>query len=71
MDQEQRERVRYYLFAAFVGALLLLNWAGTEMVCIEGHGMLHVPEMLSSWNEPERWTALDESWQGLFAAKVD
>jgi len=28
MDQEQRERVRYYLFAAFVGALLLLNWAG-------------------------------------------
>jgi HflK protein len=28
MDQEQRERIRYYAFAAFVGVLLLLNWLG-------------------------------------------
>jgi hypothetical protein len=45
---------------------LLLDWAGTELVCVEGHGMLHVPEMVSCWHEPEQWTSLDDSWQGLF-----
>jgi hypothetical protein len=33
---------------------------------MEGHGMLHVPEMVSSWQEPDHWTALDKSWMGLF-----
>lgn len=28
MDEERRERIRYYVFAAFVGVLLLLNWLG-------------------------------------------
>src|SRR5215467_5399648 len=28
MDEERRERIRYYCFAAFVGVLLLLNWLG-------------------------------------------
>src|SRR6516162_317157 len=28
MDEGRRERIRYYSFAAFVGALLLLNWLG-------------------------------------------
>jgi Cu+-exporting ATPase len=28
MSEEQRERIRYYCFAAFVGVLLLLNWTG-------------------------------------------
>jgi len=28
MDDERRERIRYYSFAALVGALLLLNWLG-------------------------------------------
>jgi Cu+-exporting ATPase len=28
MDEERRERIRYYVFAAFVGVLLFLNWAG-------------------------------------------
>jgi len=32
--------------------------------------MLHVPEMASSWNEPAKWTALDESWLTLFAPKT-
>jgi len=55
--------------AAHVGCpgSLLLGWAGTEMVCISGHGMLHVPEMPSCWLEPEHWTALDSSWRELFA----
>jgi Cu+-exporting ATPase len=28
MSEEQRERIRYYCFAAFVGILLLLSWLG-------------------------------------------
>src|SRR5215472_13364846 len=28
MDEERRERIRYYAFATFVGVLLFLNWAG-------------------------------------------
>src|ERR1700681_2751002 len=28
MDEERQERIRYFLFAAFVGVLLLLNWLG-------------------------------------------
>jgi HflK protein len=28
VDEERRERIRYYVFAAFVGALLLVNWLG-------------------------------------------
>src|ERR1035441_1982935 len=28
MDEDRRERIRYYTFAAFVGALLLANWLG-------------------------------------------
>ncbi len=70
LDQRRRCRVCFKRLglAAHVGCpgRILLDWAGTELVCIEGHGMLHVPEMVSSWQEPERWTALDESWTGLF-----
>jgi hypothetical protein len=72
---DQRRRCRVCLgklgLAAHVGCpgCILLDWAGTELVCMEGHGMLHVPEMASSWHEPERWTALDESWDGLFARR--
>src|SRR5215471_6349300 len=28
MDEDRKERIRYYAFAAFVGILLLLNWLG-------------------------------------------
>ena len=45
---------------------LLLDWAGTELVCVEGHGMLHVPEMVSSWSKSDQWTSLDDSWRALF-----
>ncbi len=73
-DQRRRCRVclRRLGLAAHVGCpgCLLLDWAGTEMVCMEGHGMLHVPEMAASWHEAEHWTALDDSWQELFARRV-
>ena len=45
---------------------LLLDWWGTELVCSDGHGMLHVPEMKSSWQEFDQWVSLDESWKPLF-----
>jgi hypothetical protein len=45
---------------------LLLDWWGTELVCSDGHGLLHLPEMKSSWLEVEQWVRLDESWKPLF-----
>jgi hypothetical protein len=45
---------------------LFLGWWGTELVCSDGHGMLHVPEMKSSWQEFDQWVSLDESWKPLF-----
>jgi hypothetical protein len=36
-----------------------LDWYGTEFVCAEGHGMMHVPEIpTSSYPEPQ-WVSLD------------
>jgi len=54
--------------AASVGtpSYLLLEWWGTELVCSDGHGLLHVPEMRSSWQEFDQWVSLDESWKPLF-----
>ncbi len=46
---------------------ILLDWAGMELVCLHGHGMLHVPELASCWHESERWTVLDESWAALIS----
>lgn len=48
---------------------LLLDWWGTELVCSQGHGMLHVPEMQASWLEMEHWTPLDDSWKPLFESE--
>ncbi len=46
---------------------LLLDWSGMELLCSEGHGVLHVPELSSTWNtDSGRWITLDESWRELF-----
>ena len=70
LDQRRRCRVclRRLGLPAHVGCpgCLLLDWAGTELVCVEGHGMLHIGDMAVCWRETERWTWLDESWQELF-----
>jgi hypothetical protein len=72
-DQSRRCRVCLKRLGneANVGApsYLLLDWWGTELVCPEGHGVLHVPEMSSSWLEFEQWVHLDESWKPLFEDK--
>ena len=44
-----------------------LAWNGTELICIVGHGLLHVPEMPTSWFSEQRWLYLDPSWEILFA----
>jgi hypothetical protein len=43
-----------------------LNWAGTEMVCSEGHGVLYVPESSANSLDQDRWSKLDDSWANLF-----
>jgi hypothetical protein len=45
---------------------VLLNWAGTELVCSEGHGTLYMPESESNALQRDRWNALDDSWAELF-----
>jgi hypothetical protein len=44
-----------------------LAWNGTELICIGGHGLLHVPELPTSWFSTQRWLYLDSSWDVLFA----
>ncbi|WP_263355752.1 hypothetical protein [Acidicapsa ligni] len=36
-----------------------LYWSGMEMVCTDGHGLLHVPEMRGSWCWYDRWVEQD------------
>ena len=44
-----------------------LGWNGTEMICMSGHTLLHVPSLPTSWFGDQRWLYLDSSWQFLFA----
>jgi hypothetical protein len=43
-----------------------LAWNGTELVCLSGHGLLHVPDIPTSWFSDQRWLYLDPSWSALF-----
>ena len=47
-----------------------LGWNGTELICAGGHGLLHVPEIPTSWFSTQRWQYLDASWQVLFTAQA-
>jgi hypothetical protein len=44
-----------------------LGWNGTEMICMGGHALLHVPSLPTSWFSGDRWLYLDSSWDFLFA----
>jgi hypothetical protein len=44
-----------------------LAWNGTELMCMDGHTLLHVPGMPTSWFSVQRWLYLDTSWEFLFA----
>ena len=49
-----------------------LEWSGTELVCADGHGLLHVPEMQGSWCWYDLWVELDlefdSGWGGMFGS---
>jgi hypothetical protein len=47
-----------------------LAWNGTELICDGGHGLLHVPELPTSWFSTQRWYPLDPSWSSLFSTVV-
>jgi hypothetical protein len=44
-----------------------LAWNGTELICVGGHGLLHVPELPTSWFATQRWLYLDSSWSSVFS----
>jgi hypothetical protein len=44
----------------------ILDPVSTELICERGHGSLYVPGTQTTYSEPERWQALDESWRDLF-----
>jgi len=44
-----------------------LAWNGTELICAVGHGLLHIPEIPTSWFGTQRWFYLDSSWSSLFS----
>jgi hypothetical protein len=67
-DQRARCRVclRLLAFPVRIGrpGSLLLDWGGTEFLCSEGHGVLHIPQLSTSWDEEaDRWITLDDSWR--------
>jgi len=69
-DQQARCRVcmQRLTLPANIGrsGYLLLHWAGTELVCPGGHGVLQIPDTVDSRLAPQQWIRLDESWAGLF-----
>ena len=70
-DQQKRCPVclRRVTHPARVGlaSCTFLGWNGTEMVCLGGHTLLHVPSLPTSWFGAPRWLYLDHSWDFLFA----
>jgi hypothetical protein len=70
-DQRQRCPVCMHRVAhpAQVGqaSRTFLDWNGTEMMCMGGHTLLHVPSLPTSWFGSQRWLYLDTSWNFLFA----
>jgi len=45
-----------------------LAWNGTELMCKEGHTLLYIPAVPTSWSYAPRWVYLDPSWKFLFDA---
>ncbi|NYF78883.1 hypothetical protein [Granulicella arctica] len=47
-----------------------LAWNVTELICADGHGLLHVPETPTCWFATQRWLYLDASWSSLFVKSI-
>jgi hypothetical protein len=73
-DQRQRCPVCMHLVThpAQVGqaSRTFLDWNGTEMMCMGGHTLLHVPSLPTSWFGAQQWLYLDTSWNFLFAGST-
>jgi len=73
-DQRQRCPVclRVVEHPAQVGqaSRTFLAWNGTELMCMDGHTLLHVPGIPTSWFGAQRWLYLDTSWDFLFAGSL-
>jgi hypothetical protein len=71
IDQRRRcpECLRLLRHPAPIGqaSQTFLEWYGTEFVCPNGHGLLHVPEIPTVSFRTQRWMHLDGSWSGLFS----
>ena len=70
LDHRQRCPVclRHMEHPAQVGlaSRTFLAWNGTEMMCVGGHTLLHIPALPTSWFDAQRWLYLDTSWEFLF-----
>jgi hypothetical protein len=73
-DQRQRCPVclRLVEHPAQVGqaSRTFLAWNGTELMCMDGHTLLHVPGIPTSWFGAQRWLYLDTSWDFLFVGSL-
>jgi hypothetical protein len=69
-DQRERCPVCLRLLANPVrmgqSSRILLDWHGTELMCLRGHGLLYVPEWPALWPTRQHWMGLGTSWRGLF-----
>ncbi len=48
------------------GTGTLLGYCATELVCLRGHGLLHIPEFPTICFHAQKWFSLDASWSSLF-----
>jgi len=44
-----------------------LDWYGADSMCLRGHGLLHAPEISTSYSGSRQWVRLDASWSVLFS----
>ena len=51
-----------------IASRTFLAWNGTELMCKEGHTLLYIPAVPTSWSYAPRWVYLDPSWKFLFDA---
>ena len=40
------------------GSRILLEWNGTELLCLRGHGVMHIPRSPAIWFSKPRWMSL-------------
>jgi len=71
-DREQRckQCLRSLATPARVGrpSHNLLEWNGSELICKQGHGLLSIPEMETSWCQASQWVEQTPGWDQAASA---